>query len=83
METWKLDRMYTWLMSGIDFNTDNRLLFLVDKKEKVLFNLTQEKNGFGFRKYLFKLSEEDVDCLKRLKSRFQYGDLEILIINKS
>jgi len=83
METWKLDRMCTWLMSGIGINTDNHLLYLVDRKEKILFNLTKDKNDIGFRRYQFKLSNEEMDLLTKLKSRFQNADSDILVINKN
>jgi len=75
--------MCTWLMSGIGINTNDSLLYLIDRKEKILFNLTNERNDIGFRKYQFEPSKEDLNALKRLKTRFQNGDSEILSIQKN
>ena len=77
-----LDNIFTWLMSGIGINTDDKLLYLVDTKEQILFNLVKEDHGFDFRNNQNGRSKEDVKILKRLRSRFQSNDSFIIMINK-
>jgi len=83
MENWKLDRIITWLMSGIGINNSDSLLFLIDKKDKFLFNLVEQNSEITFRKNHLKLSKEDKINLKKLKTIYINGDSEIIKISKS
>ncbi len=83
METWKLDRICGWLMSGISINSDLTLRYYIDKRDKVLFNLKKEDGELKFKNYQIELSDYNVTLLAELRSRVLIGDVNIMEIEKT
>lgn len=83
MNTWKQDRIFSWLCSGYGQNTDNYTIYLIDKKDKICFNVIKKNETFKRRKRQIRRSWSERRKLNILISRFLNNDSEILQLPKT
>jgi len=65
METYKLDRILTWLSSGIGFNESSEKRYFYDKNEMLFFNVAHRNGVYCTWTNQIPLSLTDCDLIKR------------------
>ena len=89
MQDWELDRVYIWIRAASIYEKNNGVKFLIDQKDKSLFNLILENNkwkcvlnqeiGVRYSKEQIKVLENKIESLKDNRNEI----LEFPKLNKS
>ena len=74
MKDWELDRIYVWIRASSIYEKNNGVKFLIDQKDKLLFNLILKGNkwdcvlnqeiGVRYSKEQIKILENKIESLK-------------------
>ena len=89
MQDWELDRVYIWIRAASIYEKNNGVKFLIDQKDKSLFNLILENNkwkcvlnqeiGVRYSKEQIKVLENKIESIKDNRNEI----LEFPKLNKS
>ncbi|WP_299770189.1 hypothetical protein [uncultured Dokdonia sp.] len=89
MKDWELDRIYIWIRTASIIDDDRGIKFLIDKNDKLLFNLIQKNNKWSLtlnQEISVKYSKKDIEILKqKIKSleNKQHNILEFPKLSRS
>lgn len=78
MQDWELDRIYIWVRLASIYKNDNGVKFLIDQKDKSLFNLIQKDKKWECvlnQEIAVRYSKEQIKILRKKIERIENNDI--------